>query len=92
MLTLPIKKEWFDKIKSGEKTTEYREAKPYWHKRFENVFINSKIQLKNGYQKNSPVITIIVKDIELVRGCDEQKYLDPHKTYFAIRIKKVLEN
>ena len=33
MLTFNLKKEWFEKIKSGEKTHEYREAKPYWHKR-----------------------------------------------------------
>ena len=33
MLTFNLKKEWFDKIKSGEKTHEYREIKPYWEKR-----------------------------------------------------------
>ena len=30
MLTFNVKKEWFEKIKSGEKTHEYREYKPYW--------------------------------------------------------------
>lgn len=33
MLTFPVKKEWYEKIKSGEKTIEYREVKPYWTKR-----------------------------------------------------------
>ena len=33
MLTFPLKKEWYEKIKSGEKTIEYREVKPYWTKR-----------------------------------------------------------
>lgn len=33
MLTFNLKKEWFEKIKSGEKTHEYREVKPYWIKR-----------------------------------------------------------
>ena len=33
MLTFNLKKEWFEKIKSGEKTHEYREVKPYWKKR-----------------------------------------------------------
>lgn len=32
MLTFNLKKEWFDKIKTGEKTHEYREVKPYWDK------------------------------------------------------------
>ena len=33
MLTFNLKKEWFDKIKSGEKTHEFREVKEYWFKR-----------------------------------------------------------
>lgn len=35
MLVFNLKKEWFDKIKSGEKTHEYREYKPYWKNRLE---------------------------------------------------------
>lgn len=38
MLTLPIKKKWFDMILSGEKKEEYREIKPYWETRFTNLF------------------------------------------------------
>lgn len=34
MLTLPIKKKWFDMILSGEKKEEYREIKPYYERRF----------------------------------------------------------
>lgn len=30
VLTLSVKKEWFDKIVSGEKKEEYRAIKPYW--------------------------------------------------------------
>nr|DAO24399.1 MAG TPA: ASCH domain protein [Caudoviricetes sp.] len=33
MLTFNVKKEWFEKIKSGEKTHEYRVANPYWDAR-----------------------------------------------------------
>ena len=33
MLIFPLKKEWYEKIKSGEKTIEYREVKPYWTRR-----------------------------------------------------------
>ena len=38
MLIFPLKKEWFDKIKSGEKTIEYREVKPYWNLRINKEF------------------------------------------------------
>lgn len=34
MLTLLIKKEWFEMIRSGEKKEEYREIKPYYITRF----------------------------------------------------------
>ena len=34
MVILPTKKKWFDMIKSGEKTEEYRELKPYYIVRF----------------------------------------------------------
>lgn len=30
MLIFTLKKEWYDKIRSGEKTVEYREVKQYW--------------------------------------------------------------
>lgn len=33
MLTLPIKKKYFDMILSGEKKEEYREIKEYWTNR-----------------------------------------------------------
>lgn len=34
VLTLTLKKRWFDMISSGVKTEEYREIKPFWMKRF----------------------------------------------------------
>ena len=37
MLTLPIKRQWFDEILLGTKTIEYREIKPYWTSRFMKV-------------------------------------------------------
>ena len=40
MLVFPLKKEWFEKIKSGEKTVEYREVKPYWSKRIVKLIGN----------------------------------------------------
>ena len=43
MLVLPIKKKWFDMIRSGEKKEEYREIKPYYHSRLGNYFICHKI-------------------------------------------------
>ncbi len=38
MLTLQIKRKWFDMIASGEKKEEYREIKDYYDSRFLNAF------------------------------------------------------
>lgn len=37
MLTLPIKKKWYDMILSEEKKEEYREIKPYYTTRFRKL-------------------------------------------------------
>ena len=58
MLTFPLKKEWYDKIKSGEKTVEYREVKPYWTKRFRNA----------GCEKNRGDIELLLEG-EIVCLC-----------------------
>lgn len=65
MLTLPIKKKWFDMIKAGEKKEEYREVKPYWTKRFENVVLMLSnlsqedmdyLCIKNDYNKTEIIL------------------------------------
>ncbi len=60
MLTLPIKKKWFDMILSGKKKEEYREIKPYYISRFKNTFYKKeyvsddefleKLRNVNGYK------------------------------------------
>ena len=49
MLTFNLKKEWFDKIKSGEKTHEYREMSEHWCKRLGELF--EKSSGKNYFEK-----------------------------------------
>lgn len=57
ILTLTIKKKWFDLIKSGEKKIEYRSYKPYWIKRIVDKEYDV-IDFRNGYRSDSPrVIT-----------------------------------
>ena len=37
MLTLPIKRKWFDLIRNGEKKEEYRKITPFYQTRFRNA-------------------------------------------------------
>lgn len=41
MIIFPLKKEWYEKIKSGKKTIEYREAKSYWSTRLINAYLEN---------------------------------------------------
>ena len=66
MLTLPIKKKWFDMICSGVKREEYRAETPYYAKRFKSIGLlgdngdttgkEAWVILRNGYGKDKPEI------------------------------------
>ena len=102
MLTLPIKKKWFDMILSREKTEEYREIKPYWDIRFKNSlyditlenwvnpiikFAQGTVIFKNGYQKNAPKIKCF---IELKQGYGKTEWgAEPKKLYYVLKILSV---
>lgn len=100
MLTLPIKKQWFLMIRSGEKTEEYRNPTPYWHIRFETLFgetVDQAIRLKhkawvrfrNGYGPESPTISAL---ISLSYGTGFEEWgAKKGELYFILHIHKVKE-
>ena len=50
VLYLPLKAEYFDAIKAGTKTEEYRLYTPYWRKRLVDSFARfTAIELMRGY-------------------------------------------
>lgn len=93
MLTFPLKKEWYEKIRSGEKTVEYREVKPYWTTRLENgtkfseLFI-TRCVLRLGYTKRK--MTAEITKIEVVDGKNTDLHVD--KPVYAIHLVNVVEN
>ena len=48
-LSLVLKHKWYDLIESGEKTSEYREVKPYWDKRLSKHY--DTVTFQKGYTK-----------------------------------------
>ena len=91
MLTLPIKKKWFDMIKDGIKKEEYRKIKPYWTSRFKK-YLNKdgvKMQLRNGYSNNSPSIECMVS---INIGCGNPDWgAIPGNVYYILKILSVEE-
>lgn len=97
MLTLPIKKKWFDMILSGEKKEEYREIKPYYEARFMNAWKGSricssarrKIQFRNGYSKNAPSF---IAECTLSVGTGKEEWgAEKDRPYFVLTVQKIMK-
>lgn len=92
MLTLPIKRKWYDMILSGEKKEEYRECKPYYHARFRNTFHGSPCDTKpvcfrNGYSATSPSF---IADCRLSVGEGRQDWGGlPNTVYYILHIEHI---
>lgn len=95
MLTLPIKKKWFDMILSGEKKEEYREITPYYETRFKNLWKGSliggleerKIMFRNGYSKNSP--SFIAKCSAKIGTGNPKWGAEEGKLYYILEIHEI---
>ena len=97
MLTLPIKREWFELILCGIKKEEYREVNSYYEKRFRNIGLldsagmptpmEATIILRNGYSKASPTIMVDVT-MAYGEGCLEWG-AELGERYFILRIERV---
>lgn len=70
ILMLTLKKEFFDQIKRGEKTSEFREYKAFWIKRLINSDGSFKhfdlVHFRNGYHKNAPTLLLELKEIKVI--------------------------
>ena len=86
MLTLPIKRKWFDMIASGEKNEEYREITPYYEARLEKKMGEGmfRIILRAGYRKDSPEMCCLVF---LSKGIGKTKWgAEPGRQYYRLHI------
>jgi hypothetical protein len=78
-LKLVLTDHWFEEIKSGRKTHEYRKATPFWINRIlKNEFTaGCFVEFQKAYRKNPERMLFEIKDIKLVSGrntdlhCDE---------------------
>jgi hypothetical protein len=90
MLILPIKKQWFDMILSGDKKEEYRNMTPYYYSRFEKYLGQSvRVKFRNGYRADSPSFerTVIVRG-----GHGWEKWgAEKDKAYFVLEIQEEAE-
>lgn len=90
MLTLPIKKKWFDMILAGEKKEEYRALNQYYRRRLgHSLYKAMRVRFRNGYGAHRPTLECVVIP-GLGPGCTKWGAL-PGKTYFVLHIQSVEE-
>ena len=87
LLHLTLRKEPFDQILSGEKTSEYREYKQFWITRLMNNDGSFKhydvIHFKNGYHKDAPTMLVEFKGIKIIS--------DFGSRYFEIELGRIID-
>lgn len=80
-LKLVLTDYWFEEIKSGRKTHEYRKATPFWYRRLLSfmrlaVLCNSasvtlsrpQVQFQKAYRKNPERMTFEIKRVTIIHG------------------------
>lgn len=83
-LFLILKRKWFDLIKSGEKTHEYRDVKPYWIKRIEGKNW-SRVIFANGYKKDRELMMFSIDNISITT---HPNHLGDIGEYYDIKLGK----
>ena len=89
-LHLTLKRRWFDEIRAGTKTQEYRERSPHWRRWFAphvgRPLPWGEIHFRNGYEASSPWMR--VKLTGLTEGPDPWQ---PGETLYILHLGPVLE-
>ena len=78
---LIIKKEYLQKIINNEKKIEYREIKPFYIKKFENISIPFIIKFQAGYNKNALSKNVIINKVKK----------DIKNSMYELYIEKILD-
>ena len=80
-LKLVLTDHWFEEIKSGRKTHEYRRTTPFWYKRLLSymrlvalcnscgvVLVRPQVQFQKAYRKNPERMTFEINKITIIDG------------------------
>jgi len=63
MIVFNLKYEFYNMIKSEQKTHEYRLTSNFWNKRLKNLSVGDKIKLVKGYSKEHLIAIVIEHNI-----------------------------
>lgn len=88
-LSLNVKGQWFEQVKSGEKTEEYREVTPYWTRRLEGKEFKD-IKYKYGYPVStatSRILTLPWRGYRIIKGLIHPHFNNVPTDVYAIKLE-----
>lgn len=89
MLTMPIKREWYNMIWHGKKLEEYRANTPYYAARFAKYAGRIiKVRLRNGYRDWDRTMEVTVRPV-LRNGAKPEWGGDPDEVCWVLEILEV---
>ena len=92
LLHLPLKREWYDMIASGEKREEYRDHKPYWNVRIQNAIAESKpIVAAFSLGRHRATMFFDVSAIKAVCGSNHPEWGEPKDLHYVIALGERIE-
>lgn len=75
-LKLVLTDHWFEEIKSGRKTHEYRQMKTYWNLRLIPTRQWELVEFQKAYRKNPERMTFEIKKVVVRNGKDTDLQID----------------
>lgn len=77
-LKLVLTDHWFEEIKSGRKTHEYRNYTPYWENRLQKFEFSQGcfVQFQKAYRKNPERMIFEIKGIQRVDGKNTDLHIE----------------
>lgn len=69
VLKLVLTDHWFEEIKSGRKTSEYRKVTPFWEKRISKIRSGGfLVEFQKAYRKNPERMMFEVDRVHIMNG------------------------
>ena len=88
IVSMPIKKQWFNMILRGIKKEEYMEIKEHWRKRLLHDK-TTHLKLINGYGKDKPYLLVELKNISIRTGKEEWGAV-PGEHYYVLELGEII--
>lgn len=87
ILHLVLKYKWFDKIKSGEKRTEFRKCSDHFNRLFKLKNRYTHVRFQRGYKKNPETMVFEIKAIHKYTGENDLKLPEVWAIHLGGRIR-----